>query len=493
MKKILFLLALTLMAGVVNAKTDKLYATLAAENSGTYSENVFTWTSAPSTGGGQRLKLFSSMKGNVDLTKYKYLHVKISDKSGGAGWRFVIMCNNNANTEAYHSASYGSTMEVRVDLTSLTLNDGSERTLAEVNGIYVQGAYTAGNFTILAEDCYLETDEYECMGITSTLNSSSTDTTPFTWVFNNGKSLAHKNFGKNIDAGSVLWGYASDNSVANGYFDVTGYDKAVPTITTGTGILRYLNEGSAIETSGTANISNINKITSIKTKNAAITVAAIDFVKEFQPASITAFSITASSSSTVNYDRTFTIGRKCTVCLPFALNATEVDAAGKFYELSSVAGGALHFTEVNETEAYKPYVFEPSTATPFSSLTDKAIAATPADASDYATTVDGYTFQGTLAHQNVPNGAYGYNAATGAFSKATSDAVTINAFRAYITVSGGSSAPALTCFFGDMTTGIKTINTTEKGNETIYNLAGQRVTANHKGLVIKNGRKVVIK
>ena len=95
MKKILLLLALTFMVGAVNAKTTKRISLLAAENSATHSENVFTWTSIPSNGGGQRLKIFDKMKGNIDLTVYKYLHIKISDKSDGAGWRFVIMCNNN--------------------------------------------------------------------------------------------------------------------------------------------------------------------------------------------------------------------------------------------------------------------------------------------------------------------------------------------------------------------------------------------------------------
>ena len=203
--------------------------------------------------------------------------------------------------------------------------------------------------------------------------------------------------------------------------------------------------------------------------------------------------IFASSGSTVAYDRTFTVGRKSTVCLPFALTEAEVTAAGTFYKLTSAADGTLTFSEVSETEAYKPYVFEAKKANPFANLTGKAIAATPATASGYATTVDGYTFQGVLAHQELSTGVYGYSASTGDFKKNAKGTVKINAFRAYIK-SSGEGAPALNCVFGDENiTGIETVKTGEKENDTVYNLAGQRVSANHKGLVIKNGRKYFVK
>ena len=42
-------------------------------------------------------------------------------------------------------------------------------------------------------------------------------------------------------------------------------------------------------------------------------------------------------------------------------------------------------------------------------------------------------------------------------------------------------------------TGISTVKTANTGNGMIYNLAGQRVDNSYKGLVIKNGKKVVQK
>jgi hypothetical protein len=303
------------------------------------------------------------------------------------------------------------------------------------------------------------------------------------------------------DQNNVIYGF---HSATTAYIDVTGYDNAKFTLSTaGTqGIrLMYNDAKITIETNSSStsyiqSLSTMPKIATIKTKNisglTAITVSAIDFVKEHMPASTTAFNVSSAISGTVNYDRTFPTDKRSTVCLPFALTKSEAESAGTFYELESVDNGVLKFTEVAETKAYTPYVFEAKTANPFANLTNKEIVATPVASSDYATTVGGYTFQGTLAHQNVPNGAYGYNANTGAFSKATSDAVTIDAFRAYITSTSG--ARELKCVFGDETTGIEEVQPMQQvTDDVMYNLVGMRVGAGHKGLVIKNGKKYFIK
>lgn len=45
--------------------------------------------------------------------------------------------------------------------------------------------------------------------------------------------------------------------------------------------------------------------------------------------------------------------------------------------------------------------------------------------------------------------------------------------------------------FGDDTTGISTIKSEKANNNVIYNVAGQQVDNNYKGLVIKNGKKMI--
>lgn len=201
--------------------------------------------------------------------------------------------------------------------------------------------------------------------------------------------------------------------------------------------------------------------------------------------------------ATVAYDRVYTEGRKSTVCFPFALDSTEVSAAGKFYELTDYDGEKLTFSQVTETEAYKPYLFEANdTEAPFSNLTGKEIVASSGATTSYTTAEnDGYTatFRGTLAHQTV-NGKYGWNSSNGVFSEATSDAVTIDAFRGFIEVSGKKpGARSLNAVFNDEPTGIETINREPITVSQTFNLQGQRVGEGHKGLVIKNGKKIFVR
>jgi hypothetical protein len=48
-------------------------------------------------------------------------------------------------------------------------------------------------------------------------------------------------------------------------------------------------------------------------------------------------------------------------------------------------------------------------------------------------------------------------------------------------------------FICTLNTGIQTVVTAEPQNTVVYNLKGQKVDANYKGIVIMNGRKVLRK
>ena len=63
---------------------------------------------------------------------------------------------------------------------------------------------------------------------------------------------------------------------------------------------------------------------------------------------------------------------------------------------------------------------------------------------------------------------------------------------------GGAAAPELNIVWLDgsednYTTGIESVKATKQNNDVIYNLAGQKVGADYKGVVIKNGKKFVQK
>lgn len=509
----------------VQAKKDRVYATLAAENSATYENGTFTWTSVPSNGGGQRLKLFSGLKGgSVDLSKYKWLNITISNKSNGAGWRFVIMCNNNANTAAYTSETKGSTLNVRVDLTSLTLNDGSDQALSNVNGIYLQGQWSAGNFDVNSADVYLETDEYEVMNLTTTLDENTEKgTNVVDAVFrykvydSSKKTYTDKNYlttyntlNTDVTTKSAYYGYVNDMGSSTACWYVGDYStlkvtakgnvsNAVRIIFDSTSDMYNMSFDDADNFKEyTYDLAANNKVrlSSFNTENANGTITTrnikqIDFLKEYLPSSDEEWSFKFDVKSTaVAYDRTFTVGQKSTVCLPFALTEDEVTDAGTFYELKSVDGTKLNFESVTTTEAYKPYMFKAKTASPFASLTGKTIVASSGATTSYP--VGSYTFQGTLAHQTVPSGVYGWNSTNGEFLKTNTADVTIDAFRAYIT--GGAGARLEVSFDDDELTAIQTVKATEAvQDDVMYNLQGQRVGADHKGLVIKNGKKYIIK
>ena len=59
---------------------------------------------------------------------------------------------------------------------------------------------------------------------------------------------------------------------------------------------------------------------------------------------------------------------------------------------------------------------------------------------------------------------------------------------------GSSSILVNSIQFDSPASGISSLNTHQPSSDTpIYNLAGQRVSSSYKGIVIKNGKKVVIK
>ncbi len=72
------------------------------------------------------------------------------------------------------------------------------------------------------------------------------------------------------------------------------------------------------------------------------------------------------------------------------------------------------------------------------------------------------------------------------------DGVKISPFRAYFTgIPEGASAKLN--FSDGETTGITNVNAAENNDDALYNLAGQKVSAAYKGIVIKNGKKYLVK
>lgn len=216
------------------------------------------------------------------------------------------------------------------------------------------------------------------------------------------------------------------------------------------------------------------------------------------------------TANNVTFTRTFTKGKPHTICLPFAVNATEY---GTFYKLSSYDkdNRRVKFTKVEgATVENTPYLFIPDKnkagvteikvtgGVDISSTADETYTSNASN--DSYTRFCGVYRKKTFTEQDL-GGWYDYYGwtAEGDFRKAGAGA-SVAPCRAYIMLkkeATGSSAPArLSVEFDDgETTGISTAVSTANGgaDAPMYNLQGQRVSGGYKGVVIKNGKKMIVK
>ena len=177
------------------------------------------------------------------------------------------------------------------------------------------------------------------------------------------------------------------------------------------------------------------------------------------------------------------------------LNYGAVDGLKAYKANVNVSAGTLEFTEVNNVPSGEGVLLKSENGS-------GTFIIPYADVDDWAAD-DNAFIQGTGGAVATEDGVGGYNyilskvGGVVGFYYANGRNVATN--RAYInTTYGGPDSPELTMVFhdgteeGSETDGINKVNTlVETGVR--YNLAGQRVGNDYKGIVIVNGRKVVIK
>lgn len=462
----------------------------------------FEWT----TSYNNWMELFTNLEGQV--SKYKHLKIKLTEPTHG--YRLLIYKKGNSN------ASFVKFMEaedttVDLDLTTLKLEEGC--TINDIDRICISGKDANGSFTIIPADVTLETDDIETLTVTTTVNAQSDINTPFQWY--KGAELRTENVENNIGKTgmSVLWGYGYNNSEDEGYFNLNGYSALLVKVNnfdaTMNQTFRVMStDGHHAEIKMTSNETlvpfKVSKCTSLKGpkgNNVEQEITSIDFIGEYQAVNTESpFAIAASTGSKVSYDRVFTKNQPSTVCLPFALTAEELAKVGKAYTLSAVSGSKATFTPATAIEAYKPYLLIPSDDGKL--LENIAAAKDIADVHHEAkTSVSGsYSFVGTLqAKKSVKTEGmevYGFSAKEGKFVHVGNKA-SINAFRAYIAVPTAALSTAasrsIDIDFGG-TTGINEIQNAQSSSAAAtYDVAGKRVDKNYKGVVIRNGKKMIQK
>ncbi len=488
MKKTILFLAtlLTVVTAGASIKNVKYASFGTPGGNATYTESTayYEWTQSNNN----LMQMFSFSNG--ELANYTQLKLTFSSNSGNVRVNFVYGSGSSDNV-TYNGTSeggyFGSAGTKTITMSGLsTILSGKSKTLADVTAIRFGGdaSSSTGQCTIKWSDVYLEnSDDAVVTGLFGTIGGNASYSVP---------SYSCTDVGSN-NLMNVFTGAAGDFSkYSNGVLQFTISDLA-----SGNMVRIGYHNGSSFSEFGTGFGSSGTKTVDISTQSAnAAAATTIKFGARSGTASSPFVTIRPDQVFLVRseaYTREFTAGQKSTVWLPFALTAEEVTAAGTFYELTAASETTVTFTPVNTTEAYKPYVFVPAgsgTITPFSGMKSKTIVA-PKSCSY---TVGDYTFVGSMKDTTVPNGAYGYNSTNGAFSKTTSDAVTIAPFRAYITYNGGAGARELNCIFSDgEVTGIETVRQSLQQDGVMYNLQGQRVGQSHKGLFIMNGRKYVVK
>lgn len=520
--------ALMLFCGGASAKVSTMKSNFdLGTSSATYDKGTgkFEWT----TLNNNMMELFKNLEGKV--SKYKYKHLKIKLSEANHGYRLLIYKRGAGSPSAVQYMTVDDT-SVNLDLTT-QLNLNADCTINDIDRICISGATDGtGSFTIKPTDVTLSTDDIETLTVTTTLDENSDVNAPFQWyktTDSGAEALTHtsgisNNFGKSEWDAGVLFGYSKDNDENHGYINLNGYSVLrvnVNKFVSGNGNqFRLLADKDKAGKDRTVTITmtgnetlvtpfSLDRCTSLKNvlgQPSVQEITSIDFIGEYQAVNKESrFDIAASKDSKVSYDRTFTKDQPCTICLPFALTADELAKVGKAYSLSSVNASKVNaskatFTPAEAIEAYKPYLLIPSASGKLLEeiAAAKDITAVPTEAKTSVS--GGYSFVGTLqAKESVKTKdteVYGFSAKDGKFVHA-SDKASIDAFRAYISVPTAALSTAasrsIDIDFGG-TTGINEIQNAQSSSAAAtYDFAGKRVGKNYKGVVIRNGKKMIQK
>lgn len=497
--------ALMLFCGGASAKVSTMKSNFYVGSTGATYDNgtgKFEWTKDRDNW----MNLFTNLTGQLSKSKYRYLKINLTKATHG--YRLLFYKGNDNFVKFMNETD----LNVDLDLTTLELTNGW--TIDEIDRICISGLDDNGTLTLKPADVTLETDDIETLTVTTTVDANSNINTPFQWYKGSEPRTesVENHFGKTGD--TVLWGYGYNNSKDAGYFNLNGYSALRVKVNNfddaknkAFRVMSADNSHAVISMTGAETLAsfNVSKCTSLKSggggQNLEQEITSIDFIGEYQAVNTKSpFDIAASKGSKVSYDRDFTMNQPCTVCLPFALTADDLANVGKAYTLSAVNGSTATFTPVQEIKAYKPYLLIPSASGKLlEEITNaKDITAVPDEAKTSVS--GGYSFVGTLqAKESVKQEGmevYGFSAKEGKFVHAGSNA-SIKAFRAYIAVSSKALSTAasrsIDIDFGG-TTGINEIqNAHSSSAAATYDVAGKRVDKNYKGVVIRNGKKMIQK
>ena len=194
----------------------------------------------------------------------------------------------------------------------------------------------------------------------------------------------------------------------------------------------------------------------------------------------------AFTATNAKFTKTVSAAGYGTMVIPFdAALATGIDAA---YNLTGNSGSKITSTTASSIAANKPVMVKAAAGNYEFTATSAAIAAT-VDESTNGKLIG--TYGGTKAAAGGNNYVLQNGAAGLGFFKVTGTDADVKPFRAYLNTAAAASMLSLD--FDNLTSIDETELAKKAGNDTFFNLAGQRVAQPAKGLYIVNGKKVIFK
>lgn len=195
----------------------------------------------------------------------------------------------------------------------------------------------------------------------------------------------------------------------------------------------------------------------------------------------------------VTLKRTLKAEKWNTLVLPFAVSADKVKAqfgeGVEVAEYSNTDGEEINFSSTEDIKANVPVLIKPTTVSAENTYTFDGVTLV---AGEPKTTGVSYDFVGSYKPYNLATDNYMlYNNQW--WKNEEGDNYKVNAFSAYVQATTLEAAKQLTLVIDGKTTGLKLNTVTGNIEGETYNMAGQRVANSYKGLVIKNGKKIIKK
>ncbi len=189
------------------------------------------------------------------------------------------------------------------------------------------------------------------------------------------------------------------------------------------------------------------------------------------------------TTSRASLNRTFTVGQKQPVYLPFDIKAPE--RYGTFYEFDSFTNGVVNMKKATTVEANKPYYLQRSEDGEGLIVEDGVTLKPLGD-------VEKSQFVGTYEPKVISGDSYTYDNYLRMFFQATSKRV--SPFEAYLTNLNAQNEMLTTQWEGEPTA-VRTV-TVESGDEgKWYTLDGRLLQQQpaERGIYLKNGKKYIVK